>query len=196
MQKAGWILGILAALAGLYPTLEPLAARIAYTVLDRAGSAPSGADVIVLFSGGGAARVKGALDLLEQGFASRILVLGTEAEMRMARSMARERRPWGPGRIVCGTRAVRGTAETVAYLSEWMESERVTKALVVSDGFHLPRISSLLARFRISSARLDLAAVGRTLRMDQVEDRRVVLREFAALVVTQAQGALTLAARL
>ena len=185
MRRAGWVLGLCAALAGLYPWLETGASRAAYALLAHAGDRPTSADVIVVFGGGGGGRITRGLDLLSEGYAPRILFLGTGAEMEFAQSQASAYRRWAPGRIRFGERIVRSTAESARHLSEWARTEGVRRALVVSDADHLGRVRAQMEVFAARHFHPQVVSSGSAPRFDQGRERRDVLREAAAYVMVR-----------
>jgi uncharacterized SAM-binding protein YcdF (DUF218 family) len=189
MQKLGWKLGLLAIFAGIYPTLEEVACRQVFSFF-HAGGAPHGADIIVVLGGGGGRRIHQGLKLLKQGFAPRILFIGTESEMRFAFQTSRKVKDWASGRICFGDRPVRNTCDSVRHLYEWALSHQVRQCLVVSDANHLGRVSAQLANFSDDRLETHLVASGTPPRLDDAGQRWGVFREAAAYVLVKMGRAL------
>ncbi len=144
MQRTGWILGSVALLAGVLPLLEDSFTRAAHRLLAR-GAAPEAADLIAVFGGGGAGRILRGLELLTEGYAPRVLFLGTQPEMQCAHLVAKATRSFGRGRIAFGERAVGTTSASVDHLVEWVRKQGVARVMIVSDDWHLARISVFLS---------------------------------------------------
>jgi uncharacterized SAM-binding protein YcdF (DUF218 family) len=185
MRRAGWALGVCAALAGLYPTLEVGASRVAYALLASGAEEPASADVIVVFGGGGGGRIARGLELLRQGYAPRILFLGTGPEMEFAHSQAVKVRDWAPGRIRFGEKVVHSTAQSARHLAEWARNEGVQRALVISDADHLGRVRAQMDVFARRRFHPQVVASGRAPSFDHEGERRDVLREAVAYVMVR-----------
>lgn len=185
MHRLGWALGVCATLAGFYPQLETGASRAAYSLLAQAGDEPASADVIVVFGGGGGGRIQRGLELLRQGYAPRILFLGTGPEMEFAQTQAAQVRRWAPGRIRFGERVVRSTAESARHLAEWARAEGVRRALVVSDADHLGRVRAQMEVFAERVFHPQVVSSGAPPRFEHGEVRRDVLREAVAYVMVK-----------
>lgn len=189
MQNLGVKLAFLAMIAGLYPSLEAALCQQLYHRLG-AGSAPRGADVIVVLGGGSGRRIHKGLDLLAQGFAPRIVFLGTGPEMGFAFQQARQVRKWASGRICFGDRPVRNTTDGVRHLHEWAARRGVKRCLVVSDANHLGRVAAQLAHFENGSLQTHLVATGTPPRLDDTRSRWHVLREASAYALVRLGKAL------
>lgn len=179
------MLGLCAVFAGLYPALETGCSRAAYALLAQAGEEPASADVIVVFGGGGGGRVARGLELLGEGYAPRILFLGTGPEMEFAQSLASKARVWSPGRIRFGEKVVRSTAESARHLAEWARTEGVRRAMVVSDPDHLGRVRAQMEVFAQRRFHPQVVASGAPPRFDDGRHRRDVLREACAYVMVR-----------
>lgn len=184
MQKMGWKLGFLAILAGLYPVLEQFACQRIYAFFE-AGAVPRGSDAIVVLGGGGGDRIRRGLQLLEQGYAPRILFLGTAPEMQFAFRLAKDHRDWASGRICFGDRAVRNTSDSIRHLLEWTSRRGVRECLVISNANHLGRVSAQLAHFQDKRLKTHLVSTGTPPSMDVARNRWSVLHEASAYVLVR-----------
>ena len=179
MQKSGWILGILAALAGLMPEVQVQVCSGLHAAMSR-GEPPRSADVVAVLGGGGGARIRRGLGLLKAGYAPHILFLGTTPEMEFATSLARATRAWAPDRIRFGARASQTTSECVEELVDWCRRHGVRTAMVISDDRHLGRVELHLEELAAGELETVLVASLKQASFDSPDQRLLVLREAGA----------------
>lgn len=193
MQKVGFGLGLLAVLAGLLPILEPWICARLHGLMDR-GAPPVSADVIAVLGGGGGDRIRRGLELMGEGYAPRILFVGTSMEMQFAHNEARAARRWAPGRLCFLEQPVQSTAEGARQLVAWARENQVRRVLVVSDGNHLGRLAAQLDALTPRDLDLQLVSSGHRPRLDEPRGRWRVLRETGAYLAVRLGEALRPAA--
>lgn len=181
---SGWILGLLAVLAGLYPSLEEAASRTLYLRL-TVGEPVRSADLVAVLGGGGGGRIRRGLQLVELGYAPSILFLGSTPELQFASSLARRDEAWAPGRVRFATEDLRSTRACVDHLVEHCRRQRVGTVLVVSDSWHLARVQALLASHGELGFEPVMVPAWRPPDFASQGGRRNILREGLAYAVTR-----------
>ena len=110
-------------------------------------SKSAAAEVIVVFAGGGGKRVRHAAALAEAGYAKRILILGTNPEKECALSILDGWFPEKNVEILLPECALPNTDTSAKFACSLLTQSKMDKAIIVSDEWHLRRISLLMARY-------------------------------------------------
>lgn len=165
---------------------SPALAQRAYQAL-ATHDLPRPVETILVLGGGGSHRIRRALELEREGFADRIVVFGTAAEMQCAFLVAREvRRQEGgdsvhPG-LEYGPSGIRDTEDAVEAMGAWLRAEGIRHGLVVSDDHHLRRVRVLLQAGGFGDLRLGMISSGRPAPdLGTAGGRWAVLRELVAI---------------
>ena len=127
------------------PSLTELADRI--PAILSVSSQTHSADIVVVFAGGGGKRIRHAASLVESGLAKRILILGTEPEKECALSILNE---WFPSKsvdILLPQCPLPNTDTSAQFACSLLSETSMKSAIIVSDQWHLRRISLLMARY-------------------------------------------------
>ena len=131
------------------PSITELADRI--PALLSVSTQTQKADVVVVFAGGGGKRIRHAATLVEAGLAKSILILGTEPEKECALSILDK---WFPGNsvdILLPECALPNTKTSAQFACKLLSQSSMNSAIVVSDQWHLRRISLLMKQYGGSS---------------------------------------------
>lgn len=102
------------------------------------------ADMIIVYGGGSGRRIAHAAELAEAGYSENILILGTKGEMEFAASILS---PWLTGRninLLLPGKELPDTFASAVFAADYIEKAGIQNALIVSDDWHLRRVSLLM----------------------------------------------------
>ncbi len=109
-------------------------------------SPPKKVDLIVVFSGGGGCRFRHAITLLRAGFANKILFIGTQAEMRFAKSTVASETAELDGQMVFVRPNVKNTFASARFLRDYVVGQRLGQIIIVTSFHHGRRVEACFSK--------------------------------------------------
>jgi uncharacterized SAM-binding protein YcdF (DUF218 family) len=112
------------------------------------------ADVIIVYGGGSGRRFKHAAELARAGYASTILVIGTSGEKEFATSIFSSWFKDQEVKVLLAKESYPDTDTSAQFAAAYLEETGAKRAIMVSDDWHLRRISLLMKNYLSSDRAL------------------------------------------
>lgn len=112
------------------------------------------ADVIIVYGGGSGRRIKHAAELARAGYASTILVIGTSGEKEFATSILSSWFENQKVEVLLSNESYPDTDTSAEFAAAYLAETGSKKAIMVSDDWHLRRISLLMKNYSTSENRI------------------------------------------
>lgn len=132
----------------LIPTRELASLVKAVVTVD---SSINEADIIIVYAGGSGRRIKHAAELARAGYASNILILGTSGEKEFATSILNSWFKDQKVKVLFSSEPLPDTDTSAEFAAAYLEETGSKRAIMVSDDWHLRRISLLMKNYSSSN---------------------------------------------